>query len=309
MTTDQKILDRIALNHVSDADYEGERYSIYTDVETTGLNADRDGITSLSYVKIYHDDDAIFGYGNIVSFFNDPGKPIPEIVSRITGITDDMVRGHRIDVERVSRDFQNAELLIAHNAEFDRRFIEKAIPGISNRVWGCSLKDIDLFAAGFVNRKLELLVHETGYFHDAHSSSGDVAAGCHIMEHATYDGKSGLFHIMDATKKQHYLLKATGAPFSMKDDLRDMEYRWFPGQAGGVGKCWQKNVTEDTIDTELQKLRRLYMNASVNPAKAQIIKLSAQDRHSDHKNPIWENNLVDVITERARNRIQFPDVP
>ena len=68
----------------------------FLDLETTGLNTEEDKIIeiALKVVKIDKID------GNIISFefeygsFQDPGMPIENNISKITGIDDEMVAGH-----------------------------------------------------------------------------------------------------------------------------------------------------------------------------------------------------------------------
>lgn len=59
---------------------------IVFDLETTGLDISKDGIIQISYIKITPD-------GNEVrkNYFINPGKPIPQEVSELTHITDEMV--------------------------------------------------------------------------------------------------------------------------------------------------------------------------------------------------------------------------
>jgi hypothetical protein len=58
-------------------------------------------------------------------WFEDPGSSIPPEITTITGITDEMVAGHRIDDHAVYDLLSRVVLVIAHHADFDRRFLEK----------------------------------------------------------------------------------------------------------------------------------------------------------------------------------------
>jgi DNA polymerase-3 subunit epsilon len=57
----------------------------------------------------------------------------------ITGITDDMVAGHRIDETAVNGSVDDAVIVIAHNAGFDRKFSERYWPIFEEKAWGCEL--------------------------------------------------------------------------------------------------------------------------------------------------------------------------
>lgn len=74
----------------------------------------------------YLPDDGIAAITDVFSGFNEPSIPIPEEISELTGITDEeMVSGHRIDPEAVASFISDAVLIVAHNANFDRKFAER----------------------------------------------------------------------------------------------------------------------------------------------------------------------------------------
>lgn len=93
------------------------------DIETTGISNLNCKITEIGAVLVRD--------GEVLDRFNmliDPEVPIPEEITKLTGISDDMVRGQpTIDVV-LPKFFEFAEdrLLIAHNADFDTGFIRRA---------------------------------------------------------------------------------------------------------------------------------------------------------------------------------------
>ena len=93
------------------------------DIETTGLSKERDKITEIGAVKVKN--------GKIedsFSAFVNPGMALSEEITRLTGITDDMLKdAPKIDV--VLKDFlefAGDSVLVAHNAGFDTGFIRRA---------------------------------------------------------------------------------------------------------------------------------------------------------------------------------------
>jgi DNA polymerase III subunit epsilon len=99
------------------------------DVETTGLDTARDEIIELAMVKFtYLSDDRVGQVADVFSSFNQPRNPIPCEISDLTGITDEMVLGHQIDPEAVAAFAAYAGIVIAHNASFDRKFVERCWP-------------------------------------------------------------------------------------------------------------------------------------------------------------------------------------
>jgi DNA polymerase III subunit epsilon len=77
-----------------------------------------------------------------LSALEDPGRPIPPESTAIHGITDDMVKGQRFDDAAVASLLDGVALVIAHNATFDRPFLEARFPLFEHLHWGCSIRDI-----------------------------------------------------------------------------------------------------------------------------------------------------------------------
>lgn len=91
------------------------------DIETTGLHSDRDKITEVGAVKV--------SGGKVVDTFStfvNPEIPIPANITKLTGITDEMVQdAPKIDtVLKDFMEFSKGCVLVAHNASFDVGFIK-----------------------------------------------------------------------------------------------------------------------------------------------------------------------------------------
>jgi DNA polymerase-3 subunit epsilon len=96
-------------------------------------------------------------------------------------ITDQLVAGHRID-DCVANDLvSRAVLVIAHNADFDRRFLERRLPAFTTKHWACSRFDVDWKAAGIRSSALEFVAYCLGFFHDVHRASSDCRARLHAL--------------------------------------------------------------------------------------------------------------------------------
>jgi DNA polymerase-3 subunit epsilon len=153
------------------------------DVETTGTNPDRDKIIELGICLFEYDRQTgrIYKVLGSWEWFDDPGLSIPPEITKITGITDELVTGHRIDDRAVNDLLGRVVLVIAHNADFDRRFLEKRLPALITKHWACSRFDIDWKAEGIRSSALEFVAYSLGFFHDAHRAANDRRATLHAL--------------------------------------------------------------------------------------------------------------------------------
>ena len=96
---------------------------IAVDVETTGLEVRQEKITELALVRVEGDT-----VTDCFSTLVNPGRPISEMVSSLTGITDAMVKDAPAVEEVIgdALDFAGNLPLLGHNLLFDYRFIKKA---------------------------------------------------------------------------------------------------------------------------------------------------------------------------------------
>jgi DNA polymerase-3 subunit alpha (Gram-positive type) len=98
-------------------------YSI-VDIETTGLNPGTDEIIEIGAIKIENRE--------IKDIFNKlvrPEKQVPENITNLTGITQDMVAGE-FPIKPVISQFVNFIgncIIVAHNAEFDTSFLKNSM--------------------------------------------------------------------------------------------------------------------------------------------------------------------------------------
>ena len=236
----------------------GVQRVLILDTETTGLSHASDRIIELAMLLVQVDAATGQPFGPAETFegFEDPGMPIPEVAKQVTGISDDMVRGQRLDDAQVQALIDRADLVVAHNAGFDRPFVEARFPGFAHKAWACSFADIDWKALGAESAKLSALAQDQGWFYDAHRALVDCHALLQVLGQRVGDDGgdgevNGLQRLLAAAARPSFKLRATGSPFDSKDKLKARGYRW-----DGEGKVWYCNLgSEAALADELAWLR------------------------------------------------------
>ena len=165
------------------------RLAVLVDVETTGLDHACDEVIEIGAVAFTYDD--IGTVGDVVGVFSalrQPSSPIPAEITRLTGITDEMVAGQAIDLAALDAFIEPADLIIAHNAGFDRPFCERLSQSFVPKLWACSVTEIRWADHGFEGNKLGYLVGQSGLFHDGHRATDDCHALLEILARPIADG-------------------------------------------------------------------------------------------------------------------------
>lgn len=243
------------------------------DTETTGLDTEHCEIIELGYQLIEFDSNGQF-YRVIASqnWLNEPQAPITKEVTQVTGLTDADVKGQHINWTEVEQQLQDVTLFVAHNAAFDRPVLERYSEVFVPKIWGCSVSQIDWLAQAHVGSKSqEFLCWKIGqFFYDAHRALDDVQALSQLLACPIGNSQTTAFsHLLKAVRQSKSLVKATGAPFEVKDHLKSRGYRW-----NGAEKVWQKVLEDANLADELAWLAE---QQTPNP---NVIKLKATDTFS-----------------------------
>lgn len=255
------------------------RTALFLDIETTGLDAQRDRIIELAMVPFeYADDGRVYAVGEPLVAFEDPGFAIPPAVTALTTITDDMVRGRRIDDAACERLLARASLVIAHNARFDRPFVERRLEAFERKPWACSLYEVPWKEHGCAHASLEYILYRScGEFFDGHRAAEDCLAGIHALATPTCHGALPLALLLESARQATVRFWACDSPFEMKDELKRRGYRWSDGR-GGRRKSWWRDVPEQAAEEE-----RAWLAAEVyvgRGAAFQTERITARTRHS-----------------------------
>ena len=254
----------------------------FLDVETTGLNHQVDEVIEVGLVEFtYSEDGRIFSVPReyIYSGLNEPQKPLPPEITSLTGITPEMLVGQKIDAVQLEEKVRNCGLIIAHNAAFDRKFVEKAWPFFTERPWACSMRDIDWAAEGITeNRKLDYLGAQFGFFFEGHRATADCLAGIEILSRKLPQTEEfAMSQLRRNARKSTFRIYATGAHFDVKDTLKNRGYTWNDG-SNGKPRAWWIDVNEDKTDPELDWLAKEIFGS---PRNLPIDEINAFNRYSD----------------------------
>jgi len=260
---------------------QGSKIALCLDTETTGLNHAEDKIIELGIVAFEFNPltAEIIRITDRYNGFEDPGSPLPKEIIEITGITDDMLRGQALDDEQVNRLAGQATVVIAHNAGFDRKFVEARFPAFAALPWACSVNQINWQAEKMSNRILEYLLFKFGLFINAHRALDDAEGVLGILLGNLPVSKTPVFKaLLDNYAEVTSKISAIGAPFDKKDILKQRGYRWNDGSQGG-SKAWWISVSAALESDELAWLAaEVYSDGSSD--RVEISRGNAIDRFS-----------------------------
>lgn len=215
-----------------------KRFAIL-DFETTGFDAQVEQPIELGLVTLdYSPSQNTLRIVDTINMMEQPDKPIPEIVTQITGLTDEKVAGHRFDEALLATVLEPCDYLLAHNASFDRAFWDRRFPQYADLSWGCTIKDIPWSEHGFESNKLEYLLFKHGYFYEGHQALTDCLAVVQLF----LDAPHLLAHLEKQITTPLYTLKAVGLPFDLKDEVKARGYRW-----AGSEKVWYTTCNDQQL--------------------------------------------------------------
>jgi len=219
----------------------------FLDLETTGLDKANDKIIELAVKLVSVDNNSgdLIGIINQYESFQDPEEPIDEKVSKVNGITNDMVDDHAINWAPVEEILESTDIIVAHNAGFDRAFMDRYLPLSKDKIWVCSVNDVDWLERGFTSSKQELLCIWHGFFYDSHRAMSDVDALINLLTHESYKTNIPILELIENASNSIYKVSAINSSYETKDILKANGYYW-----DGAKRCWWKNLLFEEIEIE-----------------------------------------------------------
>jgi len=235
------------------------------DTETTGLDSQKDKIIEIGLREFYYDDDYnLVGLGKLYNGLQDPGFEIPTEITEITGLTSDNLKGQSIDWDIVNAFAESSNIILAHNAAFDFKFMKNCKTFTRNNIlWGCSLSQVPWGELGFINKSLQVLALLHGFYYKAHRALIDVDAVALIIS------KSDYLKLIINANIPSIRVKAKGADFDSKELLKAQGYKW-----DGTEKYWWRDEPADKIEEIKSWLKKeVYIKGSFTRCQFEEIEI------------------------------------
>lgn len=168
------------------------------DVETTGFSPERDEVVEFCLLVFHYDPklDLVEIMDEYVGL-REPGCFLHPRASQVHGLTMADLCGHDLDYQRVAGMIERVDLLIAHNAGFDRGFVTRLFPHAISKPWFCSMSGIDWRNKGYPSRGLQDLLRSHGIAVErAHRALDDVRATLELLNCSQSSGISYLKELL-----------------------------------------------------------------------------------------------------------------
>lgn len=277
---DYRVLRRLVpRSTIHPPDGSSTRLGLFLDVETTGLDHTKDELIELAMVPFsYGLDGRIFEVFPAYQQFQQPSKSIPTEIVELTGITDQMVAGHKIEVERVREVAAAAALVVAHHAAFDRPWAERLCDVFTTKPWACSMSEVDWRAEGYEGSRLTYLAAGAGFFYDGHRAVHDCAAAIELLARPLpKSGVPAFARLLECARRPTWRIWAEHSPFDLKDVLKARGYRWNDG-TNGKPKAWFVDVDDAGHEAEA-----VFLKAEIYQREVELLvrRITAHDRYSE----------------------------
>ena len=234
---------------------------LYIDTGTTGFDPQRDDIIELALLPFSYTDG-----GQIVDVFhdaaqvhrNDPQRAVAPQIVALTDLTNDGARGALVHVRAASALVAAADLIVAHNAAFDRPFVERVIPAARSASWACSQREVPWAEAGFPSAALACLACAYGVYPRArHRALVDCEVGVWLLASPLpHTGQPVLAALLERALRETVRLWAVRAPFEARGVLKRRGYRWMPEGYQNIPRSWWTEVAPEREDDEIEWLAR-----------------------------------------------------
>lgn len=207
--------------------------ALLVDSETTGLDNENDLAIEICLLPFTFVEET----GEVVDVLVDemyvglqePSFPLSPTIVKVTHLTDEDLRGKRFDMERVHQLATSVNVVVAHNASFDRRIFERLDREFAKKAWLCSQRMIPWNDEGVMGTAQEYIAHSLGLFYDAHRAQSDCEALLHILaQPLPRSDRMPLSVMISEVRRSLYAIQLPPIPFQqvrhVKADLNYLGY-------------------------------------------------------------------------------------
>ena len=119
-----------------------------------------------------------------------------------------------------------------------------------------------------------------GFFFEGHRAIDDCLAGIEVLSRTLpVSGRPALSALLKSARATTVKIRAVGAPFEVKDDLKARGYRWNPGNDGNP-KAWWTDVPEVDLPGELEWLAaEIFQNRNLETHPLPMETITAMTRY------------------------------
>ncbi|MCX6138384.1 MAG: exonuclease domain-containing protein [Ignavibacteriales bacterium] len=156
---------------------------VVVDVETTGMSPREGGITEIAMIKVRNG----LIFDEFVSLVN-PEMSIPYNITLLTGIDDEMIAGAptSAEVAPLISEFLGDDIFTAHNAPFDRGFVNATLSRgnlqVMNNLVVCTCKLARRLMPRLPSKSLGPLAQAMGIRnHQRHRAAGDAYTTAQVL--------------------------------------------------------------------------------------------------------------------------------
>jgi len=237
---------------------DSEKNGVIIDVETTGLEDDDEIIEICCLPFTFNASGDVTNMGEpFVTRGAPKNKTVNKFISDLTGIMPDDLIGLELDLKMVHQMIKYSDVVIAHNAGFDRRMLENTFDNNDfewpRSLWLCSSNDFNWRESGILSNKLDYIAYKLGFFFEHHRADIDCKATLHVISHNTENGS--ILKNMFKGFLPHYMMMAKKSPFETKGILKERGYSWNVQR-----KTWEKPIPKDEMNEEKEWLENEIYN-------------------------------------------------
>lgn len=235
----------------------------------------------------------LLGFIDSLSQLEAPSVPIQPAAQATHQIAHEELAGKRFDDQAVESFLSDVDLVVAHNAGFDRPVLARRLPVFDRMAWACTMRDVDWHSRGCSSRALEYLLFKAGMFHNGHRAMADCEATAALLGHTQGLGHADnpshtvLQELLKNAYTSPFHILAVGSDFDAKDRLKQRDYQWNAGD-GRDGrfpvKCWSSPslADEHALQDELRWLAsNAYQPGALQRSEVIVVSTSALTRYSE----------------------------